>query len=261
MSLLYQIYLNQFVLFTLVLVRVSGLIMTAPIFGGTEVPMRVRGLLAFTLSVLVMPLQWGRTAPEAGNLVNYAVLVVTELLVGVTLGFGVMLLVSGVQVTGQIISQLGGMQLADVYNPGLDNNVPIFSQFFYYVTLAVFVIIGGHRKVMEALLDTFAWLPPGQGVSDSVVDTLVSLLAQSFELGIRAAAPAMVALLLATVVMGLVSRTLPQLNVMVMGFGINSFVSLGTLSVSLGAAAWLFQEQLDPMLQSLLETLRGVKTG
>ena len=84
---------------------------------------------------------------------------------------------------------------------------------------------------------------------------MTSLLAESFVLGIRAAAPAMVALLLATLVLGLVSRTLPQLNVMVLGFGFNALASMAALGVSLGAAAWIFQDQLEPFLDTALRAL------
>jgi flagellar biosynthesis protein FliR len=257
MAWLYQTYINQFLVFTLVFVRISGLVITAPIYGGNDVPARVRALLAFALALLVAPLQWGRQLEYPDNTLNYLVYVGGELLLGITLGLGIMLLFSGVQVAGQVISQLGGMQLADVFNPGLDTSVPVFAQLMYYVTLAVFVIIGGHRRVMEALLDTFVAIPPGGGISSSIIDTLTTLLTQSFTLGLRAAAPATAALLLATLVMGLVSRTLPQLNVMAIGFGLNSFITLGVLSVTLGAAAWVFQEQVDPMLEMIVGAMQG----
>jgi flagellar biosynthetic protein FliR len=119
----------------------------------------------------------------------------------------------------------------------------------------VFVVIGGHHRLIEALLDTYQALPTGAGFPPSFVDALITLLGQSFELGIRAAAPAMAALLLATLLLGLVSRTLPQINAMQIGFGINSFVTLGMISLSLGAVAWLFQEQIDPALKLMLSAL------
>ena len=103
-------------------------------------------------------------------------------------------------------------------------------------------------------------MPPGKViVSDTLVETFTTLLTQSFVLGIRAAAPTMTALLLATLVLALLSRTLPQLNVMAVGFGFSSLVTLGTLSVSLGIAAWAFQEQTEPTLELLLNacTLRA----
>lgn len=242
--------------FVLVLSRTSGLVMSAPIFGTSGIPMQVRAFLAVSLAVLVTPLQSGSYASMPQSLVDLSVVMVSELLIGLVLGLGIALLFSGIQIAGQVISQLAGVQLADVIDPTFDGNVPVFSQVMFYVAMAVFVVTGGHRQVLEALLDTFNAMPPGKAtLPTATIDAFTNLVTQSFVLGIRAAAPAMTALLLATLVLGLLSRTLPQLNLMAMGFGISSLVTLGTLSVSLGVAAWAFQEQVVPMLEMLLDSL------
>jgi flagellar biosynthetic protein FliR len=250
--------LHLTLVFSLVFARVAGLVMTAPVFGSAEVPKRIRIMLALALAALVTPLQTLELAHDPQTPVDYLLLTAAETLVGVTIGVGITLLFSGLQVAGQIVNQMSGMQLADVYNPSLHENVPIFSQLLYYVALAVFVTIGGHRRVMTALLDSFASLPPGGGTMPTEIgEMLTTLAAQSFRLGVQAATPVMVAMLLATLVMGLISRTLPQLNVMHMGFGINSMITLCAMALSLGAMAWVFQEQVDPMLNLLVEIFRG----
>ena len=88
-------------------------------------------------------------------------------------------------------------------------------------------------------------------------ETVATLMGESFALGIRAAAPAMVALLLATLVLGLIGRTLPQLNILVLGFGVNTLVTIAALLVSVGAVAVLFQEYFDPAVKTLLSGLTG----
>ena len=250
--------LHLTLVFSLVFARVAGLVMTAPIFGTSEVPKRIRVLLALALAVLVTPLQTLELAHDPQTPIDYLLLTAGEVLVGVTIGVGITLLLSGLQVAGQIVNQMSGMQLAEVLNPDLNENVPIFSQLLYYVALAVFVTIGGHRRVMTALLDSFASLPPGGGTMPTEIgEMLTTLAALSFRLGVQAATPIMVAMLLATLVMGLISRTLPQLNVMNMGFGINAMITLCGLALSLGTMAWVFQEQVDPMLNLLVEIFRG----
>ena len=86
-------------------------------------------------------------------------------------------------------------------------------------------------------------------------------MAESFSLAVRGAAPAMVALLLATVVLGLISRTLPQLNILAIGFGLNAMATFLVLAVSLGTIAWLFQEQLDPAVEAIVDALRPATAG
>jgi flagellar biosynthetic protein FliR len=157
---------------------------------------------------------------------------------------------------GQIVSQLSGLSLADVFNPGFEEDVSIFSQLYYFLTLAVVVAVGGHRIVTEALLDTFAASPPGHAmIGDGYVEVLVSIVTQSFALGIRAAAPLLVALLLSNVILGLISRTLPQINVIAVGFSVNAILALGMLFLSIGAAAWTFQEPTIAVLQQISEVV------
>ncbi|HEX4146401.1 MAG TPA: flagellar biosynthetic protein FliR [Pirellulales bacterium] len=250
--------LHLTLVFSLVFGRVAGLVMTAPVFGSSDVPKRIRIMLALALAALVTPLQKLELAHDPQTPVDYLLLIGGETLIGVTIGVGITLLFSGLQVAGQIINQMSGMQLADIYNPALHENVPIFSQLLYYVALAVFVTIGGHHRVMSALLDSFASLPPGGGTMPTEIgEMLTTLAAQSFRLGVQAATPIMVAMLLATLVVGLISRTLPQLNVMHVGFGINSMITLCAVALSMGAMAWVFQEQVDPMLNLLVEIFRG----
>ena len=257
MSVLETLLLNQFAMFTMVLGRVGGLMMTAPIFGTQAAPIRARALLAVSITLIVSPLLAASPPPDMTNLLIYGKYLVNEILVGVLLGFGVTLLLSGIQLTGQIVSQLSGTALSDVFDPTIENNVSVFSQAFYFLTLAIFALLGGHRLVMEALLDTYNWLPPGGAtLGTTYVDALTSLLTQSFLLGIRAAAPAMTALLLATLVLGLIGRTLPQINILAVGFSVNTLLTLGCLCLSIGTIMWAFPQQAAAAIDLLRQALR-----
>ncbi len=251
-------YLNELAIFALVLVRIGALVAVAPMFGSVAVPLQLRAVFALAVAVAVAPFEIDKATPVPPSLLAWLVLAGAEALVGLVLGLGVMVLFSALQVAGQVISQMSGMQLADAFDPGFGGNVPVFSQLFFYVTLAVFLAIGGHRHVLEALFDTFVWMPAGQGeYAPSVAAAMTSVLSQSFVLGIRAAAPVMVALLIATLILGLIGRTLPQLNILALGFGANAIVAFVALSLSLGAAAWLFQDQLQPVLETVTDALKS----
>lgn len=249
---------SRFMLFTLVLTRTSGVVMTAPLFGTQALPRRVRALLAVAMSLLITPVLLKTTLPPITNLAEFGKLLANEALVGLLLGLGTNILFSGIQVTGQIASQLSGMSLADVFSPGFDEDVSVFSHLFYFMTLAVFVCVGGHRIVTESLLETFVALPPAHAALGSgVMDVLVSILTQAFALGIRAGAPLLTALLLSNLVLGLISRTLPQINVIAVGFGVNALLAMGVLFLSIGAAAWTFQDSTVDVMARIIDSLRN----
>ena len=243
--------------FVLVLARVGGVVATAPLLSDTSIPVRVKALLAVALSALVAPMALAAaTLPEQGTLVELGVSVAREAVVGVALGMGVAVVLSGVQLAGQIVGQMSGMALAEGVDPAFGSSASVFGQMYYLTTTAVFVAAGGHGQVVGGLLDTFDHAPIGEGFATApLAELFLGLLAAGFELGLRAAAPMLVALLLATVVLGLVSRTLPQINTMVVGFGLNAMLTLGVMTASVGAAAWTFQAPLAATIESVVEAV------
>ena len=111
---------------------------------------------------------------------------------------------------------------------------------------------------MAGLLHAFRAIPPGSlQLPVPLAETFVTLTAESFSLGIRAAPPIVVSLLVANLVLGLIGRTLPQLNILVVGFGMNVLLAFGVLTLSLGATAWIFQERIEPVVETVLEVLQS----
>jgi flagellar biosynthesis protein FliR len=248
---------SRFIIFTLILGRIGGMIVIAPIFGTLSLPRQVRAFLAVAMALLVTPVYLNTSIPPVGDLATYGHLMANEVVIGLLLGLGVNILLSGIQVAGQIVSQMSGLSLADVFDPGFEENVSMFTQLFYFLTLAVFVAIGGHRIMLQGVLDTFTWAPPGHAaLGDGYVEALTELTTQSFALGVRAAAPLLVALFMSTIVLGLIGRTLPQINIIAVGFGINSFLTLAMTMLSLGAVAWVFQEPTINALRHIQESLQ-----
>jgi flagellar biosynthesis protein FliR len=249
--------LNQFLVFTLVLTRVGCLLMTLPVLGTATVPWQIRALLAVAISLVLTPLYWGLTLPPPENLLVLAPLLAREAVFGLAIGLAVMILLSGMQLAGQVISQISGLSLADVANPSFDTSIPIFSHILEMLAVAIFFLVGGHRLVIDALLGSFAWMPPGQGrLPEELVESLTIVAASSFETAIRASAPVMVSLLLSTLIVALVSRTLPQLNAVAVGLNFNALIVLAVLGVSLGAAGWVFQEQVGSVLDVVTESFQ-----
>jgi flagellar biosynthesis protein FliR len=262
---------EKFLIFTLVLTRISGLLIATPIFGMTQAPATVRALISLSLAVLIMPSQWYATLPYPGSMLVYIGILAGELMFGLVLGLGVTIILGGIQMAGDLMSRVGGITLADLFDPTTSTNVPLFSQMLGLLSTALFLIIGGHRMLVGGLLDSFSAVPPGgcvamffspagggagSGLLSSLLEMTIVLLTQSFHISIRAAAPVVTAVLLATLVLGLVSRTLPQLNVMVVGFGLNAMITFGVFFLSLGATLLVFQDQIVPTATILFRTLR-----
>lgn len=242
---------NQLLLFLLVLTRIAPLAATAPLLGSRHVPVRVRWMLAVVLALMLAALHSAQP-PAFSSASSLLGAFAREALLGLALGLAARVMFVGLQLAGQLIGQLAGMSLAEVFDPQSGHSTPLLAEFFHATAILVFLLAGGHRQMMRALLDSFRWRPPGEVDLDAaMLQTLAEVLGESFVIALRAGAPVVLALLVSLIVLGLVNRSLPQLNVFAVGLSVNSLVMLLALTVSLGAVAWLVEQQTDQMFDSL----------
>ena len=128
----------------------------------------------------------------------------------------------------------------------MGENVPLFSRLLFLTAACVFLCIGGHRMVMAGLLDTFQTIPPGGSeFPDSLSDAFVTLVSQSFSLGLRAARRGD-GFAAGNLILGLIGRTLPQLNVFAVGFGFNSMLAFAALALVSAPPSGRFRTNWNP---------------
>ena len=236
------------VIFLLTFARIASVVMTAPIFGSRAVPIRFRVVVSIVLSVTAVPLVDGSAVAlsDFGSLVSA---IFAEITIGSLLGLGVMIVFAAAQVAGTVISQMAGIQISNSLDPQTGETASPVSQMFGVLSLAAFALIGGPELVASAMLDTFVRLPLGSFLDLSNVMNLVTeLLQQSFILTLRGVAPAVAALMISTFVIGLISRTYPQMNLLGLGLSSNLVVMLLAVFFTLGGSVWLFVDDLDQYL-------------
>ncbi|HEY2841089.1 MAG TPA: flagellar biosynthetic protein FliR [Pirellulales bacterium] len=256
MNWLVELYSHHFLTFTFVLARVTGLVLTAPLCTSIQAPKQVRAVLALALALVITPTQIELAPTPPQTLAALSLPLANELIVGASLGLGVSILLGAAQISGHLIAQLSGLSAAQAFDPGMGGSVPVFSRLLGLFATAIYLIVGAHRWLIGALLETYRVIPAGAAkLSESLGETLLAILSQSFSLGVRGAAPVVLALMLATLILGLIGRTLPQLNVLALGFGLNALVTFGVLMISLGTIAWLFEAELQPAISALFEAI------
>jgi flagellar biosynthetic protein FliR len=250
---LLELYRGQLLVFLLTFTRIAGLVLAAPVFGSRRVPVHVRVLLAVAAALLVAPVHGGSLTHRDVN-AELVLALFREALLGLVLGLALLILVAGLQAAGQLVGQMSGLSLAEVTDPDFGDSTPLIGRLYDLVASTAFVLLGGHRLVLQALLDSFRWMPPGQvQLAGDLLETLSQVAAQSFTLSVRVAAPVLAALLLATLVLGLIGRVLPTMNVFSIGFSLNTLLVMAVLSLSLGGAAWLFEEQATASVQAVVQ--------
>ncbi len=240
--------------FALVLFRISGLVLTAPVLASSIVPLRVRVALAMTLSAMIFPLVYSQ-APAEITIVQALVGGVGELLIGATMGLAVSLLMVGAELSGLMIAQQVGIALGQVFDPTRNQQTTIVGQVFTIVLTMIFLALGGHRAMVLALLDTFEVIPLlSFRFGESMVVLLAEMMTAAFVLAIRLAGPALIALFLTTIVMGFLGRTIPQLNILSIGFQVRMFAGLGVAGLAIGVSQ-------DPIVNALLDGMETIRSA
>ena len=241
--------------FLLVMARVSGLMLAAPLFSGTTIPMQIKALFAMAISMAVFPLL-GATVHVPLTLGTAVAGMVGELALGLLIGFGVSLILAGVQLAIQTVSQQAGLALGEVFNPTLETTAPVASELYFYVSMVVFLAIGGHRALVRALLDSFATIPPmGFRVNEDIVALIVELLAVSFIVAVRVGGPIILALLLAFITLGFISRTIPQLHLLSVGFPVKIALALLLMAMTLVSLEPVLVDSLSRTMEDLRASL------
>jgi flagellar biosynthetic protein FliR len=225
----------------LAIARMAGIFMVAPVFSHTAVPVRLRLFMAVVAAVAVVGRLGGAAyAPaDAFGLLTAAGL---ELMIGAAVGYAARLVFAGVEMGAAYIGQQMGVGLIEALNPLAEEDSGASRRLFEMLAIVVFLAIGGHRALLSGLLATFDAAPLAGGPSSSaLLGTITGLLGASLGLALKIASPVLIALILATVAMGLVQRSVPQLNIFSVGFPVYAMLGLLALAGALAVMAPLIE--------------------
>lgn len=213
--------------FLMVLARISAAVVAMPLFGARGVPPQAKIGLAALLSLIVLPLQSTPTMPLPSSLLVVASLIGSEVLVGITIGIAVMLVFQGLQMASSIVGVQMGFGMGSVLDPTTGEQISELDQFYRLVVTLVFFAVNGHLIVVQGLLHSFEVVPPGTADLSLIAgDRVIPFFASLFVVAIRIALPVMGALLLTDLAMALVGRTVPQMNILIVGFPVKIGVGL-----------------------------------
>lgn len=235
---------SDFVAHLPILLRISSFLLAVPLFG-PGVPSLAKLGLSVLLTLLIRPAVNVPPLPE--ELLGYALVIVSEVAVGIALGLVVQAIVGAVYVAGQFIDLPMGFGMVNVVDPQTGSQIPVIAQFQFAIALLVLFLVDGHHALLRALVGSFDALPiGGAGVGGGVADAAVRLFSTMFLLGLRIALPVMGALFLADVALGIVARAVPQINVFFIGFPLKIALGFAVLALVMPAFILLMEQVFDP---------------
>lgn len=210
--------------FLLALARSSAWAVITPPFRTTAVPVRVRVAFAVALAFLVAP----DLAPDDGELSTAELVtsVVAQVLVGLALGFVVMLMLAAIQAAGHMIDVLAGFGLASIYDPMSDAASSPFGRLYELLATVLLVVLNGHVAIVRGFLRSFEAIPATSFNAGAFAELVTDGLASMFVAAVQIALPLGAALFVADIALGLLGRAAPRINVLVLGLGAKALIAL-----------------------------------
>lgn len=247
--------LGKAILLTLVACRVGGLVFAIDgLLVGVPVRMRV-ALVVIIAGVLLPNVRLETLVGSSGSSAaawTVAFAAGREWVFGMIIGATVQLLITGIQLAGELIASSTGMQLAQVADPSTGQPVPQWSRLFGLLVTALLFAAGGHRMLIDALLSSFDRTSPDLStMGQPIAAFIVQHLATGIEAGIRVAAPVVACVLLTNVMVAVVSRAIPQLNVLAVGMNLNLLAALVVIALTVGSAGLVFESELARSIAEL----------
>ena len=224
----------SFAAFGVIIARPAMLIATAPVFGGAFAPAQVRIGLTVMLALAMLPTT---PMPAIGSSVVVVLVVAREMAIGLAIGLAIRALIAGAEMAGHLTATQLGLTYGAVVDPqsGVRNNV--IAALYGNLALVTFFAIDGHHALIRALAASYVRMPVGGGgVSESLVTSVMQMLGVVFVLGVRFAMPVIIVLLVVELAMGLISRSAPMLNLMVVAIPVRMLVGLVVVAAIIPAA-------------------------
>lgn len=235
--------ITQIVTFILVLARVGGIFTSAPVFGNVNVAPMVRVAIAISLAFVFLPM----AKYDSPNLdfLPFALAIVKEALVGLVMGYLAALMFAAIQMAGAYIDLQVGFGFASVVDPMVREQNAVLGQLQNLAATLLFLVMNGHHFMIRGLADSFTVLPLGQmALSPEAAGGMMHVFASIFLAALKIGAPVVGAIFLTDVSLGILARTVPQLNVFVVGFPAKLTVALlaviAVLPVAFGVMTGLF---------------------
>lgn len=246
----------NFLAFLYIFFRCIGFLIITPIFGRREIPTQVKIGLAAMLSFIVYPVI--DNVNFELSIRNMVLITIRETTVGLAMGYVCLLMFSALYVAGEMIDMQMGFSMVNVIDPQSNSQVPLMGNFYYILAILIFLTANGHHVLISAIIKSYQILPLNTAnFSEGFFNAVLGCFLQMFVLGIRIGLPVISVVLIVDIALGVIARTVPQMNVFIVGLPLK--IAAGTLGMIMVMPMYLFA--LDVLFNGMYDNLYTLLKG
>lgn len=240
------------VLFSFIVMRVTGVIELNFVISRKEVPGTIKGMIIFLLSLLIFTWTGGLLMAEPETLLEYGLMLVKELAIGASIGFGMELTLAVIRFGGTVIDFMMGLNMAQMYDPGSNQQVTPNANRFAIMMCLLFFTTNGHLRYLNILYDSVKAIPFGRVVlNENIAVYMLEFFNQCIIMGIEFAFPLIAIELLAQISLGILMRVIPQLNIFSVNFQLKIIAGMVMLLILFNPMSEMIIRVLEDMYAHL----------
>ena len=224
-------FLLQFQVFLLVLARIFGMLVFAPFFSSLTIPFRARAILAFFVALIMVSLALDASIRPELSLLPFVMQFIGELLIGIALGFIVAVYFATFSFAAELFNVQMGLSISNVFDPQAQIEVPVIGQFFSLFAILIFLGVGAHHHLLNGIWSSYTTLPVLElsTAAGPFAQGAASAFVAMFGAALKIALPMISVAFLISLSMGILGKTAPQLNLLMLGFPIQIMAGLAVM--------------------------------
>lgn len=259
----FDILQGQIAAFLLVLARTSGIFLMSPFFGSMNIPIHLRAATAIVITVLLFPVIVKDFVVDApANVFMFAGTVAKELFVGWLIGFIAYVAFAAIQMAGKIMDMQIGFAVANVMDPTSGQQAPLTGSFMYNLSVIYFLVVNGHHMILTALADSFRALPFDAATwNPAMADFILDVTNGVLLVGMKIAMPVTFVILINNVGMGILARTMPQMNIFVVGIPLHLITGMFMLAMLMPFYVLFLDVMFNDMYANISKAIKLLVPG
>ena len=243
---------EKVVFFVLVMTRLSGMMLTAPLLSTYPIPMPIKSSLIALIAFLTYPLI-SKVSPIAHmpmDMIGLGVLAFREVIIGSIIGFCMNLIFVSIQVAGQLISIDMGLAMSELLDPVTRQQTPVVGQFYLFMAMIAFLFINGDHYLFQSVLDSYKLLPIDTNfvIQGALVEKIVYFTSQIFVIAFSIIMPVYSILFVVSVLLGFTSKMMPQMNIFQIAMPFKIYIGIGLMAFFISKTYTLMAYTVENLL-------------
>lgn len=229
-------FLYEYILVVvLVFTRIAAMFGVIPIFGAKNTPTITKIGLVFFISIIMVPMQLNNIDASIDTVLELGVIIIQEAIIGFSMGLIVLITMNVFYLTGSLIDRHIGFALVSVISAQDEAHMPVSANMYYIFALMIFLVTNVHHLLIKAIYDSYVMMPIGSAPMFRLIAfNYTEIMRNTFIIGFRMAAPFILTVLIANILLGLLSKAMPGMNVFMIGMPLKILVGLYLMYILMG---------------------------